>query len=142
MTISCLAAIVLTPDYSIARSKKNSINKKATVTDFYQDAPQLFQAEYGIIGKYWSANKNRAAKVYIGDDEYIDVVVIKKNNLNTKKSKELRKHKEYLGFYLSPKTNFEYNLYGVNKNPDPVDDGPDADVLTVIAIKQDFGIDE
>jgi len=142
IVVGCFAALLLTTHDARAKSKKNAANKKVMVLNAYQDDPQLFQAEYGVIGKYWCKEKNRPAKAFISDDEFINIVVIKTKQLQTKHSKKLRKHKDYLGTYLSPKTNLEYNLYGVNKNPKPFDDGPDSDVRTVIAIKQDFGIGE
>lgn len=116
--------------------------QKTLESHLYQDAPQLFQAEYGVTGKYWCKSKKRPAQAYIGDQEYINIVVIQAQDINNKNLKKIRKHKEYLGSYLSPKTNLEYNIYGVNKNPYPDDNGPDSDVRTVIAIKQDTGMGE
>lgn len=137
MTIGCFAGIMLSSDNIIAKIKKDT-----SLYQTYQDEPQLFQAENGMMGKYWCKEKHRPAKAQINDKEFTNIVVIKTKQLQTKRAKKLRKHKDYLGFYASPKTNLEYNLYGVNANPTPDDDGPDADVRTVIAIKQDFGIGE
>jgi hypothetical protein len=137
MTIGCFATMILSPDTILAKTKKDM-----SLYQTYQDEPQLFQAENGIMGKYWCKEKHRPAKAQIDDNEFINIVVIKTKQLQTKRAKKLRKHKDYLGFYISQKTNLEYNLYGINANPDPIDDGPDADVRTVIAIKQDYGIGE
>jgi hypothetical protein len=136
ITMSSFAFLFLSCTQIMAKKQKT------LESNLYQDAPQLFQAEYGVTGKYWSKSKKRPAQAYVGDQEYINIVVIKAQDINNKNLKKLRKHKEYLGSYLSPKTNLEYNIYGVNKNPYPDDNGPDSDVRTVIAIKQDTGMGE
>ena len=90
----------------------------------------------------WNNTKQYPGKAFIQDVEYKDIVAIRTTKLNTKLSKKLKKHKEYLGSYIDAQTNIEYYLYGVKKNPDPVDDAPDADVITKIAIDLDYGIGE
>lgn len=137
MTICSLTLMLLTPGATHAKSESVKIN-----TNPYTQDPQLFQAENGVMGKYWAGNKKYPSKALIQDVEFKNIVVIKKDELLLKKNKQLRKNKEYLGFYIDPKTNIQYNLYGINTNPQPEDDGPDSDVLTVIAIKQDTGIGE
>lgn len=108
----------------------------------YTYAPQFFDAHDGSIGRYWAGNKKYPAKAFIGEDEFTKIVVIKKNQLELKANKKLKKNKTYLGFYIDQKNNQEYYLYGLLKNPKPLDDGPDSDVITQIAIKQDYGIGE
>ena len=107
-----------------------------------QQQEQLFNGENGITGRYWAGNKKSPNKAYVGDDEYINIIAIKKNQLNKKSNKKLRKGKDYLGSYINEKSDQEYCLYGNLKNPAKIDDAPDADVLTEIAIKEDYGIGE
>jgi len=135
MTIVCILSLEYTA--TIKPIQKSNISDTQC-----KQAPQLFETNKGAIGKYWSKTKDTQATVLIGDDEFIEIVVIKQKNLYTKKSKKLIAHKEYLGSYKSPTTNDVYLIYGVNADTQPVDDGPDADVITTIAIKQDFGIGE
>ncbi len=108
----------------------------------YTFSPLLFDAENGITGKYWTGNQKYPSKAYIQDEEYKNIVSIKKNQLNQKTKKKLRKDKDFLGSYIDAKTNIEYYLYGEKKNQDPVDNSPDGDVITMIAIKNDYGIGE
>lgn len=108
----------------------------------YTYAPQFFTAEDGVTGRLWFGNQEYPAKAYIEDVEYTDIIIIKKSQLDLKSKKKLRKKKDYLGFYINPQTNVAYNIYGVKKNPEPADDAPDSKVLTVIAIKNDYGIGE
>ena len=136
ITIGCYVMLMASSYDIIAKTKKS---KKSQVE---QQAPEFFQAENGVTGQYWCKLHNRPAHALIKDQQFINIVVIKVKSLQSKRSKKLRKGKEYLGMYISPTTGIEYNLYGVNKNPEPQDDGPDADVLTVIAIKQGYGIGE
>ena len=96
---------------------------------------QLFNAEDGSTGKYWADSK----KAVLLEDEYINVIAIKKSQLNKTSNKKLRKYKNYLGLFINEKSGQEYYLYGNLKNPAKVDDGPDADVITEIAIKEDYG---
>ncbi|MDP3780779.1 MAG: hypothetical protein Q8Q69_06310 [Nitrosopumilaceae archaeon] len=108
----------------------------------YTYSPQLFTADNDITGRYWAGNKKYPAKAFIGEEEYTHIIVIKKSQINQKSKKRLRKHKDYLGFYINAATNIAYNLYGDKKYPDKINDAPDADVLTMIAIKEDSGIGE
>lgn len=110
----------------------------------YTWSPRYFNAENGITGRYWAGNgtKKYPGKAFIEDVEYKDIVVIKKSLLKEKSKVKLRKDKDYLGFYIDAATNIEYCLYGVKKNPDPVDNRPDSRVLTQIAIELDYGIEE
>jgi len=103
------------------------------------NTPYLFAAENGITGQYWLGNKKVSGKAFIGEDEFTQVIAIKKKDIDKKHYKKLRKNKMYLGLYINPTTGQEYNLYGEKKNVDKVDDAPDADVLTEIAIKEDYG---
>lgn len=95
----------------------------------------LFTAENGSTGKYWPQDKT----AILEEEEYIKVIAINKNKLNEKFTKKLRKNKMYLGSFIDKKTQKIYYVYGVVKNPAPIDNGPDADVLTEIAIKMDYG---
>ena len=104
--------------------------------------PILFQAEDRSTGKYIAGNKKYNGKAFLDENEYINVVAILKSKLHTKASKKLRKNKDFLGFFIDEKTSQLFYLYGQRKNPEPKDDAPDADVLTVKAIKEDFGIGE
>ena len=108
----------------------------------YTYAPQLFTANNGIMGRYWAGNKQYPGKAFIDEEEYTNIIVIKKCQINEKSKRKLRKHKDYLGTFIDETTNIAYNLYGTQKYPDNINDGPDADVITMIAIKEDFGIDE
>ncbi len=108
----------------------------------YTYSPQLFTADNDITGRYWAGNQQYPAKAFIGEEEYTKIVVTKKSQINQKSKKRLRKHKDYLGFYIDAATNIAYNLYGIKKYPDKINDAPDADVITMIAIKEDFGIGE
>ncbi len=108
----------------------------------YTYSPLLFNAENGIMGKYWAGNASYAGKAYIEDEEYTNIVCIKKNQLKKKSNKKLKKHKDFLGSYIDAPTNAEFYLYGNKKNPDPIDDSPDADVITMIAINDDIGAGE
>jgi hypothetical protein len=105
----------------------------------YKKEACLFAAENNVTGKYWAGNKKYPGKADIGEDKFIKVIAIKKNNINKKYYKKLRKNKMYLGVYTNPTTEQEYNLYGEKKNADKIDDAPDAAVLTEIAIKEDYG---
>jgi hypothetical protein len=108
----------------------------------YTYSPIMFNAENGITGRYWAGNKKYPGKAFIEEEEYINIVAIKKTQLKQKSKKKLRKYKDYLGSYINGATNIEYYLYGNKKNPDKIDDGPDGDVITMLAIKNDYGIDE
>ncbi len=108
----------------------------------YTYSPLLFDAENAITGKYWAGNKQYPSKAYIQDIEYKNIIIIKKNQLELKSKKKLRKNKDFLGSYIDAKTNTEFYLYGNKKNPDTVDNSPDGDVITMIAIKNDYGIGE
>ncbi len=108
----------------------------------YTYAPQYFDAEHGVTGRYWKGNKQYPGKAYINEIEYTDIIVLEKEKAHTKAARKLKKNKEYLGFYIDPTNNQEYQLYGVKKYPDLVDDEPDSDVLTEIAIKIDYGMEE
>jgi len=141
-TIITAALIMSTAfDYVCVQAKSQKKIEQAE-KERYQQPPQLFQAEHGLTGQYWCQYQNLPARVFIDQEEFINIVVLKKKKLHTKKSKKLRHGKDYLGTYTSPLTYQEYNIYGNSKNPEPLDDGPDADVLTVMAIKQDYGIGE
>lgn len=112
-------------------------------TNPYTYAPLEFSPKKGKgDGRFWAGNDQFPAKAYVGETEYTDVVVLAKNTLKNIANKNLRKNKDYLGFYIDGATNQTYYLYGNKKNLDPVDDAPDADVLTQIAIKLDYGIGE
>ena len=115
---------------------------KRVGTNPYTYSPQLFTADNDITGRYWAGNKKYPAKAFIGEEEYTHIIVIKKSQINQKSKKRLRKHKDYLGFYINAATNIAYNLYGDKKYPDKINDAPDADVITMIAIKEDYGIGE
>lgn len=93
-------------------------------------------------GRFWAGNQQYPGKAYVGDEEYINVVVIEKSLLAKKPMKKLRKGKIYIGYYIDAVTNIEYQLYGDKKNPDPVNENPDADVITMKAIEEDYGIGE
>ncbi len=108
----------------------------------YTYSPQYFTADNDITGRYWAGNKQYPAKAFIGEEEYTNIVVIEKSKINEKSKRKLRKHKDYLGSYIDETTQVAYNLYGEKKYPDKINDAPDADVITMIAIKEDFGIDE
>ncbi len=127
MTIISLATFNV-----FAYEQKSFFNNSAANT------MQLFTAEDKSTGKYWSGDKN-SGTARIGEDEYINVRAIKKNQLNTKLNKRLKKGKNYLGFYFDEQLKEEFYLYGNLKNPAPVDDKPDSDVLTVKAIIADYG---
>lgn len=135
MTILCILSLEYAA--TIKPIQENNIS-----AEHFKQAPQLFETNKGAIGKYWSKTKYTQATVLIGDDEFREIIVIKLKNRYTKKSKKLIAHKEYLGSYKSLTTNQEYLIYGVQKQPKPLEDGPDDDVITTIAIKEDFGIGE
>jgi hypothetical protein len=101
----------------------------------HEQQAQLFNAENGITGNYWADNKT----AIVEEDEYINVIAIKKSQLNKKYNKKLRKNKNYLGLYIDEKSGQKYCLYGNLKNPAKIDDSPDAEVITEIAIKEDYG---
>jgi len=124
---------------SISQISAKSPKQQIMGANPYTFSPILFDAENAITGRYWAGNKQYPSKAYIQDIEYKNIVCIKKSQLNQKSKKQLRKHKEFLGSYINPTTNIEYYLYGNKKNQDPVDNSPDGDVITMIAIKKDYG---
>jgi len=144
MIISCVTVVSIAT-FSVSDLSALSKNPQQMMgANPYTWSPRLFDAENGVTGRYWAGNgtKKYPGKAYIEDTEYTKIVVIKKNQLNYKKNKNLRKHKDYLGSYIDASTNIEYYLYGVKKNPEPIKNGPDSDVITQIAIELDYGIGE
>jgi hypothetical protein len=105
----------------------------------YTWSPRQFTAKDKSTGNYWIGNKKYPGKAYVGEIEYTNVVAIKKNKLRTAANKKLKRNKIYLGFYIDTTTKQEYYLYGEKSTPDPVDDGPDSDVLVQIEIAKDYG---
>lgn len=95
----------------------------------------LFTAEDGSTGKYWPSDST----AILGEKEYSKVVAIDIKQLNCKSAKKLKKHKDYLGVYMDKQSQKTFYVYGIIKNPIQADDSPDADVLTEIAIKIDYG---
>lgn len=95
----------------------------------------LFTAEDGSTGRYWPSEKI----AILGEQEYRKVVAINTKELNLKWAQKLKKHKDYLGSFVDKKFQKTFHIYGIIKNPSPVDESPDADVLTEIAIKIDYG---
>ena len=130
--------ILLSAQNISTESKKQS----AMGANPYTYSPLLFDAENGITGRYWAGNTKYPSKAYIEDIEYKNIVMIKENQLELKSKKKLRKNKDFLGSYIDAKTNTKFNLYGNKKNPNPVDNSPDGDVITMIAIQNDYGIGE
>lgn len=95
----------------------------------------LFTAEDGRTGTYVPSNKT----AFLGEEEYKNVVAIYKKELNTKSAQKSKKKKDYLGFFINKTSKKIYYIYGILKYPNPVDNSPDANVLTEIAIKIDYG---
>jgi len=95
----------------------------------------LFTAEDGSTGKYWPEDKT----AILDEKEYIKVVAINKSLLTKKASQKLKKNKIYLGSFVDKKSERTYYVYGVVKKPVSINNGPDADVLTQIAIEVDYG---
>jgi hypothetical protein len=131
------------------------MNKKLLLVAFFllftivnifgrQQTPQMqiFQSNNGTSGKYWPGNNKFAGKAYVGQNEYTKVIAIKKKNLTKKSVKKLHKGKLFLGLFIDQTSDTEYYLYGEKKHPELIDDTPDSDVITMIAIKEDYGIGE
>lgn len=95
----------------------------------------LFTAEDSSTGTYNSSKRT----AILGEEPYIKVIAINHKDLNKKAAQKLKKNKQYLGSYVDNNTNKLFYVYGIMKNPAPVDNGPDADVLTQIAINMDYG---
>jgi len=79
---ACLTSMFLHQPQLFAKkdTKQEKLEKER-----YQQPPQLFQAEHSATGQYWCRYKNLSAKVFIGQEEFIDIVVLKKKKLHTKK---------------------------------------------------------
>ncbi|MBP6869828.1 hypothetical protein KBC04_03025 [Candidatus Babeliales bacterium] len=127
-----VAYIVSFSALELTARQQNAMQQSAHESSILAD---LFTAEDGSTGKYWSQDKT----AILGEEEYIKVVAIDKNLLDKKISQKMKKNKIYLGSFVDKKSEKTFYLYGVIKNPAPVDNGPDADVLTEIAIKMDYG---
>lgn len=98
--------------------------------------PMLFIANDNSLGKYF---KSKDIAI-IGEDTFEDIIIINSDELHTKSNKKLKKDKIYLGFYSHPTELHEaYYFYGTKKIEDKA---PDSDVLTMIAIKDDYGFGE
>lgn len=95
----------------------------------------LFTAEDGRTGTYSPLHKT----AFLGEEEYKNVVTILKKELNTKSAQKSKKHKDYLGLFIDKTSKKIYYIYGMLKKSTPVNDRPDADVLTEIAIEIDYG---
>lgn len=126
----------------ISTSNNFTINKPMLGTNPYTHAPLLFNAENGVTGQYWAGDLQYPGKVYIQDIEYINIIAIKKNELKKRSIKKLKNNKNYLGSYIDEISGQEYYLYGDKKNPDKLNENPDADVATVKAIIEDYGAGE
>lgn len=131
--------IVITSLLCISTSNYFALNQPLLGGNPYTYAPLLFNAENGITGRYWAGNSQYPGKVYIQDIEYAHIVSIKKSQLNKKSNKKLRDNKNYLGSYIDETSGQEFYLYGDKKNPDKINENPDADVITVKAISEDYG---
>ena len=123
-----ITTLLCTTELTLAAKNKKQSQKKTS-------SEILFRAEDGSTGQYWSVD----ATAMLNEEAYIKVVAIDKKQLNTKAAQKSKKHKDYLGSFPNKKTKKIYYLYGIIKNPAPVDDSPDADVLTEKAIKMDYG---
>jgi len=114
-----------------------------TIKDLHADDDDkknniLFTAENKATGNYYPDDQT----VILEEIEYVKVVAIPENQLRLMKNRKLKKIKEYLGSYMDASSKKIFNLYGTKKNPDPQPEEPDSDVLTEIAIKNDYGIGE
>lgn len=116
---------------------------------------QICNKEGKAIGiLYWTRDKKHVKKACVHDDEYIDTIMIKEKDIKNISAKKLKKGKVYIGMYYDTKNNEGYYVYGHKKHTNKpkqksrqskkmkhlyANEEPDSDVVTVIAIEEDYG---
>ncbi len=109
--LTVMICILLSSPYTIAAEQRKNLS---TIE---------FNAQKGLTGYY---NKEKAI-AFVGDTKYTQVIVVPENS----RPKKTKKH-EFIGKLTHIKNNGtssqEFDMYGIKKNTDPIDNRPDGTV--------------